>query len=210
MAYYSCCFEGGSVRCLPPQRSNFSGAPSWRASWRASRKADGDAAHGDARARACGACGGARAAYLRALRRRRLRAALPVSRQPTACGPATCVECGLHPARAAQLGRCRRLLRRAPANPRALCRSAIRLRVRPPPPVSLAPHPLRSSKAYVYGYNACRCGPPVELEADLADSFHIAACTGGQLCLYGACTGLMVSSGGSCACVVRVGTAPGS
>ena len=190
MAYYSCCFGGGSVRCLPPQRSNFSGAPSWRAaSWRASRKADGDAAHGDARARACGACGGARAAYLRTLRGRRLRAALPVSRQPTTCGPATCVECGLHPARAAQLGRCRRLLRRAPANPRALCRSAIRLRVRPPPPVSLAPHPLRSSKAYVYGCNACRCGPPVELEADLADSFRIAACTGGQLCLYGACTG---------------------
>ena len=191
MAYYSCCFEEwqNSVRCLPPQRSNFSGAPSWRASWRASRKADGDAAHGDARARACGACGGARAAYLRTLRRRRLRAALPVSRQPTACGPATCVECGLHPACAAQLGRCRRLLRRAPANPRALCRSAIRLRVRPPPPVSLAPHPLRSSKAYVYGYNACRCGPPVELEADLADSFRIAACTGGQLCLYGKCTG---------------------
>ena len=142
MAYYSCCFEQQrSVGCLPPQRSNFSGAPSWRAaSWRrAAGKADGDAAHGDACARACGACGGARAAYLRALRRRRLRAALPVSRQPTACGPATCVECGLHPACAAQLGRCRRLLRRAPANPRALCRSAIRLRVRPLRPSPLHP-----------------------------------------------------------------------
>ena len=116
--------------------SNFSGAPSWRASGLGQ---NGDAAHGDALARACGACGGARAASLRTLRRRRLRAALPVSRQPTACGPATCVECGLHPACAAQLGRCRRLLRRAPANPRALCRSAIRLRVRPLRPSPLHP-----------------------------------------------------------------------
>ena len=191
-----------SIRCIPPQTSpgrprgerdcsragaacRF-GAPSWRASGLGQ---NGDAAHGDALARACGACGGARAAYLRALRRRRLRAALPVSRQPTACGPATCVECGFHPARAAQLGRCRRLLRRAPANPRALCRSAIRLRVRPPPPVSLAPTLCAARGTPVYGCNACRCGPPVELEADLADSFRIAACTGGQLCLYGACTG---------------------
>ena len=70
--------------------------------------------------------------------------------------------------------------------------------------------PSAQLEAYVYGCNACRCCPPVELEADLADSFRIAACTGGQLCLYGACTGLMVSSGGSCVCVVRVGTAPGS
>ena len=142
MAYSSCCFEHGSVRCLPPQRSNFSGAPSWRATAALASGAqgqNGDAAPGDARARACGACGGARAASLRTLRGRRLRAALPVSRQPTACGPATCVECGLHPARAAQLGRCRRLLRRAPANPRALCRSAIRLRVRPLRPSPLHP-----------------------------------------------------------------------
>ena len=30
------------------------------------------------------------------------------------------------------------------------------------------------------------CGPPVELEADLAESFRVATCAGGQLCLYGA------------------------
>jgi len=142
LAYYSCCFEHDvpfAAYRLNAQTSRGRPRGERKLASRASRKADGDAAHGDARARACGACGGARAASLRTLRRRRLRAALPVSRQPTACGPATCVECGLHPARAAQLGRCRRLLRRAPANPRALCRSAIRLRVRRPSPVSLAP-----------------------------------------------------------------------
>ena len=142
MAYSSCCFEEWRVVPFAAYRLNAQTSRGRRPRGEqqaGERKADGDAAHADACARACGACGGARAAYLRALRRRRLRAALPVSRQPTACGPATCVECGLHPARAAQLGRCRRLLRRAPANPRALCRSAIRLRVRPLRPSPLHP-----------------------------------------------------------------------